>query len=387
MKTVLVYVLLLFGIVAYSQLPEASSQTEISILTIGPGKHLNDSFGHSAIRVKDPKFDIVFNYGTYDFNTPNFYTKFAQGKLNYKIAAEYFYDFESRYIRQNRWIKSQTLNLTPDQNIKFYNYLKHNYKPEHQFYLYDFFYDNCATKIRDVAQQIINNSITFNPPKNLPKLTFRGLINSNLKPNSWGHLGINIALGSVIDQPVPDEDYMFLPNYIYDFFNTATIDNTIPLVKHSELLFKAKEETLSSNFLLSPLFIFTLISLLIVYITYKDYKSQSRSKWLDVSMFTITGIAGTILLLLWFATDHTATAQNYNILWAFPLNLLLIPQLLKGLQPSWVNRFLKFLLIMLCLLVFHWVVGIQVFSVVLIPLLIAIAIRYIYLIKVYLPLK
>ncbi len=94
--------------------------------------------------------DIVFNYGVYDFDTPNFYTKFAQGKLNYKIGANYFEDFKESYIRQNRTIKEQILNLSLDERQQVFNFLSKNYEPENQYYLYDFFYDNCATKIKDV---------------------------------------------------------------------------------------------------------------------------------------------------------------------------------------------------------------------------------------------
>jgi hypothetical protein len=90
-----------------------------------------------------------------------------------------------------------------------------------------------------------------------------------------------------------------------------------------------------------------------------------------------------MLLLLWFATDHTATANNYNLLWAFPLNLLVIGQLLKPQVKNWIKRYLRFLMIMLTLLIFHWITGVQVFAIGLIPLLIALVVRYMYLIRFF----
>ncbi len=151
MKQFLLFLFIFFFVLpVQSQYKQLSHNSRISVLTIGPGSSLNDSFGHSAYRVKDSLIDIVFNYGVYDFDTPNFYTKFAQGKLNYKIDANYYEDFKASYIRQNRTIKEQVLNLAVDEKQQVFNFLSKNYEPANQFYLYDFFYDNCATKIKDV---------------------------------------------------------------------------------------------------------------------------------------------------------------------------------------------------------------------------------------------
>ncbi|EPR74566.1 hypothetical protein ADIWIN_0418 [Winogradskyella psychrotolerans RS-3] len=100
-------------------------------------------------------------------------------------------------------------------------------------------------------------------------------------------------------------------------------------------------------------------------------------------LFSVTGIIGIVILLLWFATDHSATAQNYNVLWAFPLNIFVVAQLLKPKVKTWFKKYLKFLIIMLCLLTSHWIIGVQVFAIGLIPLLIALLVRYIYLVKFF----
>lgn len=363
---------------------ELSESAEISVLTVGPGNTLNDAFGHSGFRVKDDAkdYDLVFNYGVYDFEAPNFILKFAQGKLNYLIGLNRFDDFYSAYTEQNRSIKEQTLNLTSAEKQKLFDYLIENYKPENRRYLYDFLFDNCATKIKDVINIATKSPIDFNIPENYREATFRSLIHENLNRNSWGSLGIDVALGSVIDRYATPEQHMFLPMNIYTFFENATTENgKNPLIKGSKVLYEASPKDTTSTFLLSPLFVFGVIALLIIFITYKDYKKQKRTKVLDIILFTVTGLAGIMILLLWFATDHQTTQNNYNLLWANPLNLIILFQLFKNKMSNWFNKYVKFLLILLCLLIFHWITGVQVFAIGLIPLLIALFIRYIYLIK------
>ena len=387
MQKKLLFLVLFFLVeITIAQQNILSEQAEISVLTIGPGTSLNDAFGHSAFRIKDPLkgTDIVFNYGVYNFEAPNFYLKFAQGKLNYLIGLNYYEDFFEAYISQNRAIKEQVLNLSATEKQKLFNYLIKNYKPENRAYLYEFLYDNCATKIKDVSNIALNNSIVFNNHKGYKDQTFRTLIQNNLNKNSWGSFGIDIALGSVIDRKATPEESMFLPENIYKFFKIATIKNTNkPLVKANNLLYNEIETPKPTNFLSSPLFIFGLISLLILYITYTNFKNQKQSIWLDVILFGITGLVGIFILLLWFATDHKGTHQNYNLLWAFVLNIFVIRQLVKVKVSAWFVKYLKLLVILLCLLILHWILGVQVFAIGLIPLLIALFVRYLYLIKYF----
>ena len=385
-KKLLFLFLFLFVHIITAQQNKLSEQTEISVLTVGPGTSLNDAFGHSAFRIKDPikGIDIVFNYGVYDFETPNFYLKFAQGKLNYLIGLNYYEDFFENYIAQNRTIKEQVLNLSTSEKQSLFDYLINNYKPENRAYLYEFFFDNCATKIKDVTQIALNNSIVFSKPKDYKPQTFRTLIHNNLNKNSWGSLGIDVALGSVIDRKASPEEQMFLPENIYKFFNVATLKSkNQSLVKETKVLYNKLDSPEPSNFLTSPLFVFGIIGLFIVYITYFDYKKQKRTVWLDVTLFSMTGLIGVLILLLWFATDHKGTHQNYNLLWAFVLNIFVIGQLFRKKALAWFVKYLKLLVILLCLLTLHWIIGVQVFAIGLIPLLIALLIRYVYLLKYY----
>lgn len=372
---------LLLTIFSFGQPNQLSPNAEISVLTIGPGASLNDAFGHNAFRINDRSvgMDIVYGYGEYDFDTPNFYLKFAQGKLNYKISKDNFSDFYRMYAYFNRTIEEQVLNLTQDEKQKLYDYLVNNYKPENRKYLYDFFYDNCATRIRDVAVVAIDRPITFTPPADFNPKTFRQLIHDHTGRNTWGSFGIDIALGSVIDQQATPYEHMYLPKYIHTFFGEAKV-GTENLVRDSQVIFKRLEQPTSNQFLWSPLMLFSILAIIIMAITYNDYKKAKRSKWLDVTLFSITGLVGIVVLLLWFATDHTATAYNYNLLWALPLNCLVIAQLLKTQASPWFKKYLKFLIIMLTLMTLHWIIGVQVFAIGLIPLMIALLLRYIFLI-------
>ena len=368
---------------------QLSEKAEISILTIGAGDNLNDSFGHSGFRIKDTNLniDVVFNYGTYNFNTPNFYLKFARGKLLYKIDSNNFKPFYNYYVKQNRSIIEQQLNLTKTEKQELFNFLLTNIKPENQEYLYDFLFDNCATRIRDVLVSVLGDKLNYKKePLEEKPFTFRKLIQKNVYWNSWGSFGMDIAIGAVVDQKATVWQYQFLPHYVMEAANNASVTNegvTEKLVKSTSPIYEAKPYRLKANFFTSPLFIMCLLGLLILYITYNDFKNNKRSRYLDASIFLITGLIGIFLLLLWMATDHSTTKNNYDLLWAFPFSLLFIASILKKNPPLWLGKYIFFLLLMLVLLCVHWLTGVQEFALALIPLLVALFIRYLFLISYF----
>ena len=385
-KKYFLFLLLLISVTVRAQYGSLSPAAEISILTIGPGAELYDKFGHSAFRIKDAPsgIDVVFNYGVYDFNTPNFYTKFAQGKLLYELGVSYYQPFFESYVAQNRWIKEQTLNLNQQEKQAVADFLWNNARPENKKYKYDFFFDNCATKIRDVLLEVMGAKLEFKEDHIDEVLTFRQLIQRNLTLNSWGSLGIDVALGAVIDRKARPIDYQFLPDYVYKGAANAVIhsdEESLPLVRDTKILFENTPQPPTGNFLLSPLFVFGILGLLIIGITYKDYKNNSRTRFLDAFILFATGLIGILLLLLWFATDHTATANNYNLLWAFPLSLFLVFAISKKQVSPKLRRYILLLLLLLLLLSIHWITGVQVFAIGLLPLLVALGIRYVYLMK------
>ena len=386
-KPLLTLIFLLSYFTALTQINTLAKDAEISIITIGPGKQLYDSFGHNAIRVSDPSNgkDLAFNYGTFDFNTPNFYIKFGQGKLPYALSVSTYDGFLRNYIAEKRWIKQQKLDLTYGEKIAIFEFLLKNAQPSNREYQYDFFLDNCATRIRDVLAVNLGSKLSYQDKQYAPFLySFRELIQQRLHWNSWGSLGIDIALGAVIDRTANPWEHQFLPDYVFESLKSATItrnNKTSALIKKETTINNPGPRARNSAFLLSPFFVFLVIALGIVYRTLRDSKQQKRSRWLDSVLFFVTGIVGVLLLVLWLATDHTATINNYNILWAFPVNLIFFTLLSKKTPKKWLSRYLSFLIILLILLVVHWCTGVQVFAGALLPLLIALFIRYVYVIR------
>ena len=382
LKNVTTLLILLLSLSSSAQL-QLTDASEISVLTIGPGHLLNDSFGHSAVRVKDPlyNFDVVFDYGRYNFEAEGFYLNFAQGKLDYMLGRTAFDDFLSFYEYQNRSVQEQQLNLSIEQKTAFYYFLRENNKPENQAYPYDFFYNNCANKITDAIETVLGEQISYNPPSSFKQQTFRNLIRSDLNQNSWGSLGIDVALGSKIDQLASVKEHLFLPKYLYLLLENAQVESKeLKLVKKLKILTPTTFVKTSEGFG-SPIVILSLVAFIMLLVTFKDNKNNKRSKWLDVILFATTGIIGLVILMLWFATDHTATANNYNLLWAFATNLLFIPSILKTRLNNRGIKYIVFLTILLSLMLLHWMTGVQSFAIGLIPILIAIGVRYLFLIR------
>ena len=360
-----------------------SEEAEISIITIGPGPYLYDKFGHSAFRISDPtnQLDAVYNYGSYDFNTPNFYTKFARGKLLYQLVVNPYEPFLNHYKNQNRWVKEQLLNLNRSEKLALFSFLRNNAKPENRDYLYDFLYDNCATKIRDVLKEVVGENLAYNSDFVSEAYSFRELIQKNVQANSWGSLGMDVAIGAVTDRQASAWEYQFLPNYVYEAAATATIDRKgqiLPLVTQTNVLYEHSPEVEVKNFFRSPLFVFGILGLMILFMTYRDFKANKRSRYLDALLFCITGLIGLFLALLWWGTDHSTTVNNYNLLWAFPFSLLVSFGVARSKPKAWVRRYVVFLLLMFVLLIIHWISGVQSFAIGFIPLFLALVVRYFY---------
>ena len=363
----------------------------ISVLTMGPGSSLSDSFGHSAIRVQDKSknYDLVFNYGVYDFNDPNFYSNFIKGYLNYSLGVSYYKDFKSSYISNNRSIKEQVLLLPDVLNRKIADRLIFNSKPENKNYRYDYFSNNCSTIIKDIIDESLidydyeNDYIVENKGKN----TYRNLIYENINKNSWGSLGIDICLGSYIDQEIDVKKNTFLPEYLFEYLNSSyykhpDLSNKIKLVKKNNFInYENKEfQNLNNNNLFySPLFIFIIISIFLLFLSLRDLNNKAIHLILQ-STHIITSAIGFLLLFLWFFTDHFTSAYNYNLLWANPLNIILI---FKSINKKWKIALLKLLLLSLALIVLHSITNVQVFNISLYPFFIFLAFRYLQLIKYY----
>ena len=373
--------LLVFSTLAFAQ-PTLSDHAKISILTIGTADELYAKFGHSAIRIQDAAqgIDVVYNYGQFDFNTPNFYLKFTQGKLLYRLSRISFANFLYDYEVENRWVKEQQLLLSSKENNELFAFLENNYLPENRYYKYDFLFDNCSTRIPAALKSVLGDKLNFEYGHLKDHYTFRELIHQNLEVNSWSNFGIDLALGSVIDRKATPSEHMFLPIYVYKQLPNTKI-NKQPLVLDDKLLLDTKPVVKNTNFFSSPLFWLTLASIVIIGITYSNFKSKTRSRIVDFTLFFITGLAGLIIVLLWFATDHQATAKNFNFLWTFPLNLIIAFVVLKKKKmPKWILSYMYLLLVGIFISIAIWLFKVQIFNILITPILIALVVRYSFLI-------
>ncbi len=363
----------------FSQL---SKSAEISVITTGSGDYLYEKFGHTAIRIIDKENyrDEIYNYGIFDLNQSNFYWNFTKGYMKYKLMKYPFYLSLRSANEEKRWVKEQVLNLTYDEKIKIFNFLETNVLPKNASYFYDPFFDNCATKPQNIILKTWDKNFklvdNFSSNKSL-----RELMNEKINQNTWGSLGINIALGSKLDRKISALEYGYIPEYLSKILASSKINrngNLENCVKKTQILLNFEPKKSKSD-LVSPFLVFSLILLLIAFVTYKDYKIKKRSKWLDFSLFFATGIVGCILIFLWFFTNHSTAPNNFNLLWGQPFNILILIYLLKNNFPKWIKFHIRFLVVLLMIIPIIWLTEIQLFNWTLIPLFLGLFVRYFYL--------
>lgn len=371
------FLLILLSFIGLS--PAKAQFWEVSLLTADPGGELYSSFGHSAVRLREigpDGRDLVFNFGTFDFDTPNFYGKFATGKLNYMLSVVNYDRFIVEYDHYKRGLREQVLDLNQEQKDFLLQHLDAQYAPERRFYKYDFFYNNCATKIRDAFDIAMGEQLVWSDSVAEEK-TFRNLIDEFVVRLPWADFGIDLALGAVIDRPATELEKQFLPTYMEQAFANATIvENGVsrPLVKQSRVLLEYPKENAQQS-LLNPSMVFWLLTLVFAALTFYGFKKGKLMKGLDVALFGAVGILGLVVAFLWFFTDHTATAWNWNILWAFPGHLVLVWGLVARPNANWISSYLLFAMGATIMTLLLWMFGLQSFSPALIPILLLILLR------------
>lgn len=363
----------------FSQYKKLSDKAEISIITAGPGKVLYEGFGHSTIRVKDVGFDLAYNYGIFDFDAPNFYLNFTKGKLLYKLQSYPFHYFVRSYQRDKRWIKEQILNLNQTEKQQFFEYLEDNAKPENATYLYDPFFNNCATILREITEVVLKDKVNFKENHIKKNQSFRELMNAEIPWNTWGSFGINLALGSKLDNVATAKQYMYLPDYVLNGFKNAIVKKNgvnENLIKTERFILKFEEIKIKPSFF-NPFVIFTLILLIGSYITFKDIKRKQRTKWFDFLLFFSTGIIGLAIVFLWFFTNHSTTPTNFNFLWAFAPNLVIAFYILKEKTKKWIRNYITLLIVFLLIIPVIWLCKIQQLPTASLPLLFLLLIRFV----------
>ena len=296
----------------------------ISLLTCGPGdEEVWEVFGHTALRVidSDQHSDLVFNYGTFEFG-PDFEIQFMRGKLNYCLAVEPYNGFMQEYVEAKRSVQEQVLLLNWKQKEHVYDFLQWNADPVNRYYKYDFFFDNCATRIRDIfpKHEVFGKDFHFGNalPPGKP-LSFRDIINKYFYRDHWTRLGVNILLGSRIDKQMSNTDIMFLPDYLRDGVGGGTVKGARIATDPVLLLPGIEMAPEGTNWALVLTVMIALLT--IAGLTIKPLRILGRI--MSFLMLFVTGLLGCLILVMWFGTDHQGCGNNFNILWCLPTNIII----------------------------------------------------------------
>lgn len=366
-------------IVGSAHAQQLSDQAKVSLITIGPGDDLYSGFGHSAIWIYDPLtgIDRAYNYGTFSFETGNFYIKFLRGTLPYSLSVAPLEPQLRYWQSENRYVKEQILNFSPVQKENLYAYLENNYKPENREYQYLFFYDNCSTRLRDAVVAACGDSLVMEGYTK-ESLSFRQWIDRYaFKQKPWADFGMDLAIGSPADEIATAQQATFLPENLLVAFDEAKLktgSGEIPLVSVTNTLYEAQPFPSSTG--ITPMNFFWGLMILVAILTYFQDKNEKVNFLFDKILFTIVGITGWILLLLWVATNHGETVWNSDLLWAIPLWFPLIYVLSSKKEiPEW----FPFILIFYAFLVMGATLNLDKHNQVIIPILSIIIMRIYYI--------
>jgi Domain of unknown function (DUF4105) len=390
-KLILIIIVSLLSFQSAKPFIQLSDSATISLLTCTPGTEVYSIFGHSAIRVSDPvrNLDKIYNYGTFDFATPNFYTKFVTGRLDYVLSTTKFKYFVYDYKVENRGVFEQYLNINKSQKQALFNNLEINASPKNRMYRYDFFFDNCATRIRDIFEKSLGDSLVYNTDSYTQELNFRDLLHPYISYSQWLDLGINLALGLPADKIAVPSEYTFLPDHLMDYTSKAYyshFSDSTKLLSHAQQIVSYQKFEIPRKYL-TPTNIFILILILFIALTYMDFEKKRITFWPDIILFSIVGILGTIITFLWLGTDHLAMNHNLNFIWAMPLNLIIVFFLSTKKHEPIVFYYQVVYSIILFTVLISWSWFPQRFSIYLIPIIFILFMRSAYYVYHLLNLK
>jgi len=364
LKKIIAITLIIFSLGIFQGF--SNNNFEITVLTCSPGKETYSAWGHTAIRVVDRKanIDVVYNFGLFDFNTPNFYPKFIKGRLLYKLGAEYPRNFYRAYYRENRQIIEQKLNLTEDEAIKIIQELQFLYLPENRYYLYRFAGKNCTSEVRDLILENIQTDFENTPTEK----TIRDQLNEYLKDRLWLRFSMSLIMGYKVDRKINSFDSMFLPDYLCFGLRELTTPNG-KLVKEEHIFNELYEVQNPYPFLFNPFLILLLIAIVVL---------AFHKRYIQSPLLFIIGFTGLVIFTLSMVTEHPELRYNLNALWINPLYLVLL-FLKKGTKLK--RNCAIILIAMLLSMIPIWLFKVQYFEWSYFPifiLLTCINLRYIY---------
>ncbi len=324
-----------------------NTKLRFSLITCDAGDDLYTIWGHTAIRVIDSvnQTDFVFNYGSFDFNTPNFVAKFMRGDLMYFISADTYANFLYEYQYYGRDVHEQVLKLTPTEKYKWYQGLQVNMIGSNRFYLYNFIGDNCTTRIKDgiFKHAPINSySIGIN--------SYREEVVSAPYKNGlgWVGLGIDLLLGSVADKTPSLYQEAFLPNLLYK--KMALNPHLVTATNHIKYNNKPIDKGVSP---VTILILFLLVYLFVA--NWNALLTQRIARVIDILLLFVFGIGGALVFYMSQFSFHNACHENYNLIWLHPIYLLAIPVYFISKKWTGYLGWLFFTTTTLYMFASHWI--------------------------------
>ena len=316
LKKILFPILLLVSFFGYSQNIQLSDETEVSILTCGTGNESYSLYGHTGIRIKDIQnnLDIVYNYGTFDFETPNFILKFVKGDLQYFMSVSNYPNFEYGYQYENRSIYQQTLSLSQEKKQILFNSLNADLNSNKRFYTYKFIDRNCTNMVVDKVNAVLGEKII--KTKKPVEITYREILFPYSKQHFFEQLGINIIFGTKVDQKA---ERLFLPLELLAVLKETRVDEK-PLVTATKTLFEARPTTFTPSVLNSIYVIIVFLGSIVLV----------NKKGINLFYFGSMGLVGLFLCLVGFYSFHEEVMWNYNALLFNPLYLIFIVYYFKN---------------------------------------------------------
>lgn len=360
-----------------------STHTRISVITCGPGNELYSLFGHTALRIIDSvnHTDVVYNWGGFTFDQPNFYLKFMRGKLLYYSSVDAFPEFMYEYIYEHRSVYEQELKIDSASKQNIINAVNFNMQGNNRFYKYDFLLDNCTTRVKDIVLKNIQGDTIHN--RIVPAgTTSRDLIHYYLDRGGqhWTKVGIDILLGGRVDKIVSNDEAMFMPEFFMKGLAIAS-DEGVYVARDATVLLKGENGDGSSGKYI-PLIVLAIISVALFIVSKLNANWAKRlTSFADALLLYITGLIGLLLLFMWFATDHTVCKNNINLVWALPFNLPVAFCLIK--KPSWLSNYFFIVAVITAVFIATWFWVPQQLNIALLPVVILLLNRYINLSNKY----
>ena len=315
----------------------------ISLLTCMPRPYVYSLYGHTAIRYENltQGIDIAINYGIFSFSKPYFVLRFVFGLTDYEMGIEYFEDFKVQYERSGCGVIQQTLNLTDKEKAAIAKAIDKNYLPENRVYRYNYFYDNCTTRARDIILDNINGKVVFENEAN-PYPSFRELIHQYNERHRWARFGNDLLLGVKADRPTTFGEQQFLPKNLSKDISHAVIydkdGSKRKFVESETWVLPATSDSGSDSFPISPIVCLGVLAALVVAITTIEAMRKANYWLTDTIMMFLTGACGLILFAMIFS-QHPTVSLNLQILLLNPLNLVFLwstsKKIKKGQPCKW----------------------------------------------------